>query len=482
MMKRVVVIGGGIAGLAAAYSLREHRKPGDQGFEVVLIESKDRLGGNIRTEKTGGFLIEGGPDCFLSEKPWAMELCKRIGLEDELLNTNEANRKTFVLSGGKLHELPEGVILMIPTKIMPLATSSLISLAGKIRMGMEMFIPRKKDQADETLGSFVRRRLGTEVLEKIAEPLVAGVHAGDPETMSVRASFPKFVQLEQEHGSLIKGMLKRMELLKKTHATRPAGAPAKKKVTMFLTLKGGLGDFIATLVKKIEGFGNTHIRKGLLVKSVLKAADGGYEVSFEGSEPALRADAVVVAAPAYAASAVLGGLDKELSEKLLTIPYVSTATVSIAFKKKDISHPLNGFGFVVPKVEKRGIMAATWTSVKFSHRAPDDSVLIRCFVGGAKNMELVSLSDEEMINMVRKELGDIMGIKAEPVLALVFRWINSMPQYTVGHEERIAAIEEMVAAHPGLYITGSAYHGIGISDSVRNGEIIAKKIIHQLAL
>lgn len=478
-MKRVVVIGGGIAGLAAAYSLREHRKPGDKDFEIVLIERKDRLGGNIRTEKDSGFLIEGGPDCFLSEKPWAMELCKRIGLEDELLNTNEANRKTFVLSGGKLHELPEGVILMIPTRIMPLATSSLISIPGKIRMGLEVFIPRKKDKGDETLGSFVRRRLGQEVLDKIAEPLVAGVHAGDPETMSVRASFPKFVQLEEEHGSLIKGMLKRMELMKKTHMA--PGASPKKKVTMFLTLKGGLSDFVNTLAGRLEGFADTHIKKGLSVKSVL-SVDGGYEVAFEGGEPSMRADAVVVAAPAYAASAVLSELDKALSEKLLTIPYVSTATVSIAFKKKDVAHPLNGFGFVVPRTEKRGIMAATWTSVKFSHRAPDDSVLIRCFVGGAKNMELVSLNDEEMIKMVRKELREIMGIEAEPVLARVFRWINSMPQYTVGHEERIASIEEMVSRHPGLYITGSAYHGIGISDSIRNGEVVAKKIIHQLAL
>ncbi len=480
-MKRVVVIGGGIAGLAAAYSLREHRKPGDKDFEVVLIERKERLGGNIRTEKTEGFLIEGGPDCFLSEKPWAMELCKRIGLEDDLLNTNEANKKTFVLSRGRLHELPEGVILMIPTKIMPLATSSLISMAGKVRMGLEMFIPRKKDKADETLGSFVRRRLGQEVLDKIAEPLVAGVHAGDPETMSVRASFPKFVQLEEEYGSLIKGMLKRMELMKKAHKAPAPGTPPRKKVTMFLTLRGGLSDLVNTLVWKIEAFPNTHIRKGLQVKSVLPAG-GGYEVAFEGGEPPLRADAVVVAAPAYAASAVLSGLDHGLSEKLTAIPYVSTATVSIAFRKKDISHPLNGFGFVVPKIEKRRIMAATWTSVKFSYRAPDDSVLIRCFVGGAKNMELVSLDDEEMIKMVRGELREIMGIDAEPVLARVFRWINSMPQYTVGHEERIASIEEMVSRHPGLYLTGSAYHGIGISDSIRNGEVVAKKIIHHLAL
>lgn len=477
-MKRVVIIGGGIAGLAAAYSLREHQKPSGNDFEIVLVEKKMTLGGNIRTEKEKGFLIEGGPDCFLSEKPWAMELCKRIGLEGDLLNTNEANKKTFVLSGGKLHELPEGVILMIPTKIMPLATSSLISIPGKIRMAMEMFIPKKKDGEDETLGSFVRRRLGQETLDKIAEPLVAGVHAGDPETMSVRASFPKFVQLEEEHGSLIKGMLKRMELMKKTR--KAPLKPPGKKVTMFLTLKGGLSDLVNTLTARIEGFGNTRIRKGLAIKSVLKKG-AGYEIAFEGGEPPLHADAVVVAAPSYAASSLLSGLDKALSEKLGTIPYVSTATVSIAFRKKDVRHPLNGFGFVVPRIEKRKIMAATWTSVKFSHRAPEDSVLIRCFVGGAKNMELVSLNDEEMIRMVRDELRDIMGIDAEPVLARVFRWVNSMPQYTVGHEERVAAIEEMVSGHHGLYVTGSAYHGIGISDSVRNGEVIAKKILHQLS-
>lgn len=476
-MKRVVIIGGGIAGLAAAYSLREHQKPGDRDYEVIILEKNDRVGGNIRTEKADGFIIEGGPDCFLSEKPWAMELCKRIGLGDELLTTNEENRRTFVLSGGRLHDLPEGVILMVPTKILPLATSSLISMSGKIRMAMELFIPKRKDKGDETLGSFVRRRLGQEALDKIAEPLVAGVHAGDPETMSIRASFPKFVQLEEEYGSLIRGMLKRMELLKKTRKAPPAGAE-KKKVTMFMTLKNGLGILIDSLTSRLDGFKDTHIRKGVRVSGISKKG-ALYEIALEG-EPSITADAVVVAAPAYSASALLSGLDSDLAQKLLTIPYVSTATVSIAFKKKEIRHPLNGFGFVVPKTEGRKIMAATWTSVKFKYRSPEDSVLIRCFVGGSKNAELVSLNDGEMVGMVRAELKEIMGVDAEPVLARVYRWRNSMPQYTIGHEERIAAIEEKVAHYPGLYITGSAYHGIGISDSVRNGEVVAKKILHYL--
>ncbi len=475
-MKRVVVIGSGIAGLSAAYSLREHQKPGED-FEIAVIEKKPRVGGNIRTEKSDGFLIEGGPDCFLSEKPWAMELCKRLGLGGELLPTNEKDRKTFVLSRGKLHELPEGVILMIPTKIMPLALSSLITIRGKIRMALELFIPRKKDKADETLGDFVRRRLGREALDKIAEPLVAGVHAGDPETMSIRSSFPKFVQLEEEHGSLIRGMLKRMASMRKSKASapRPAGGP---KITMFMTLKGGLSEMIDTLTSSLLRFKDTSITTGKTVSGVVKKGDR-YEVRL-ADDGSMEADAVIIAAPAYAASSLVAGLDPELSQKLLTIPYVSTATVSIAFKRSDVKHPLNGFGFVVPRAEKRKIMAATWTSVKFNHRSPGDSVLIRCFVGGAKNQELVGLDDEEMARMVREELKDIMGIDAKPVLTRVYRWKRSMPQYTVGHEERVAWIDERVSKHPGLYVTGSAYHGIGISDSIRYGEVVAKKALHHL--
>jgi len=471
-VKRVVIIGGGIAGLATAYSLREHS---DAPFEIRLIERKDRLGGNIRTERASGFLIEGGPDCFLSEKPWAMELCKRVGLGDELLPTNEHNRKTFVLSRGKLHVLPEGVILMVPTKILPLATSSLISVPGKIRMAMELFVPKRKGPRDESLGDFVRRRLGAEALEKIAEPLVAGVHAGDPETMSVRASFPKFVQLEEDYGSLIKGMLKKLELLKKTH--KPAAGTPNKRVTMFMTLKNGLGSLIDTLQEKVSSSKDTVVATGVNVSGVERKADA-YEITIEGGEK-IAADAVVIAAPAYAAASLVR-FDKELPAKLLTIPYVSTATVSIAFRKKDIKHPLNGFGFVVPKVEKRKIMAATWTSVKFSLRAPDDSVLIRCFVGGSKDTSLLGASDEEMVRTVRQELKDIMGIDAEPVLSRVFRWMNSMPQYTIGHEERIDWIDERVAGYPGFYLVGSAYHGIGISDSVRYAEIVAKKVLHHI--
>lgn len=487
MQKRVVIIGGGIAGLATAYSIREHQEASGSRPapypEIVILERSDRVGGNIKTDHINGFIIEGGPDCFISEKPWAMELCKRIGLGERLLPTNDRFRKTYVLSKGKLHELPEGVILMIPTKMMPLATSSLISLRGKVRMALEYFIPKKQSPGDESLGEFVKRRLGQEALDKIAEPLIAGIHAGDPETMSIKSSFPKFVELEQEHGSLIKGMLKRMARMKKSR--EPGGGKVKgpvrgksRKVTMFMTLEGGLGELITTLTSRILKFKDTRILTRVSATGVVKKGNR-YVVTIEGAEP-VEADSVVIASPAYAASALLKDFDPELSEKLQTIPYVSTATVSIAFKKSEIKHPMNGFGFVIPRIEDRRIMASTWSSVKFEHRAPEDAVLIRCFVGGSKKADLVSLNDEEMIRLVREELRDIMEIEAEPILARVYRYINAMPQYTIGHTERVEWVDDRVGNYPGFFLTGSAYHGIGISDSVRNGEITAKKILHHL--
>ncbi len=483
-MKRVVIIGGGISGLATAYSLREHQElasgkggHGGEDFEILLIESKPRVGGNISTEHVDGFILEGGPDCFISEKPWALALCRRIGLTDELLVTNDKLRKTFVLSRGKLHVLPEGVILMVPTKMLPLATSTLISFAGKVRMAMEYFIPKRRATGDETLGSFVRRRLGAEALDKIAEPLVAGIHAGDPETMSVRASFPKFVEMESEYGSLIKGMIKRMASMKKSKASKAGGAKGPGKVTMFMTLKGGMSTLIDKISESVLSKPNTRIWCSADVTSLTRTGDK-YRIGVSDNS-SIEADAVVIAAPAHAASRLTSEIDSVLSEKLKMIPYVSTATISIAYRKEDIEHPMNGFGFVVPRSEKRKIMASTWSSIKFSGRAPDGSVLIRCFVGGSKNMELVDLSDKEMIELVRSELADIMGIRAEPVIARVFRFKNAMPQYTVGHEERIEWIDERVTGTPGFYLTGSAYHGIGIADSIRYGEITAKKILHQ---
>ena len=486
-MKRVVIIGAGIGGLSTALSLEQGAVVKGKALEIILLERKERIGGNIRTERVDGFLIEGGPDCFLSEKPWAMKLAKELGLEDKLLPTNEKNKKTFVLSGGRLHELPEGVILMIPTKVMPFLRSSLISFTGKIRMGLEIFIPKKKTDEDESLGDFVTRRLGKEALDKIAEPLIAGIHGGDPKSMSVRASFPKFVQMEEQYGSLIRGMLAKMSKMRGAKKPAPTGGErdgkgevqgaSKPRVTMFMTLKDGLFELVEKLVARLE---MTTIKSGVSVSAV-DSKDDGYEVQIEGGE-IIACDAVVIATPAYAAAGILGAFDKELSELLTTIPYVSTATVSLGFKKSDIKKELNGFGFVIPKKEGKRIMAASFVSMKFEHRAPDDAVLIRCFVGGAKNEDLVFLSDAEIAQIVSEDLKDILGLEAEPIFRRIFRWHKAMPQYTIGHEQRVASLEERVKSHRGLYLAGSAYHGVGISDCIRMGEERASEVLDHLGI
>lgn len=475
-MKRVVIIGGGISGLSTAYNLEKLLEQSEDALSYILFEKRKRLGGNIITEEEKGFVVEGGPDCFISEKPWALALCKELGLKDEIICTNDERRKTFVLWKGKLHELPEGVILMVPTKMVPILWSTLISFPGKIRMGLEYFMPKRKSNEDESLGSFVRRRLGKEALTKIAEPLIAGIHAGDPETMSIKSSFPRFVELEQKYGSLIKGMLARMVEAKKWKKKS-----TEEKTTMFMTLKGGVATLTKTIASSLP-IGSTVQGKEIagIVQNDVSGGNPSYTISFDGDRDTIEADAVIIATPAYAAANLLKEMDPPLSDQLMDIPYASTATVSIAYKKEDVSHPLNGFGFVVPKVENRRIMAATWTSVKFSYRAPEDSILIRCFVGGALNEELVSLSDEEMIKMVKEELKDIMGIDAKPTLSRVFRFHKAMPQYTIGHEDKVTRIEQMVDGHDGLFLTGSAYRGIGISDCVHNGEITAKKVFEYL--
>lgn len=468
-MKRVVIIGGGISGLSTALYLKEQAQASGHEIEYLLIEKGERLGGNIRTEKMDGFLIEGGPDCFLSEKPWAAQLCRHLGLGDQIMPTTEENKGTFVLSKGRLHVMPEGLILMVPTKIMPLITTSLFSWLGKIRMGFEIFIPTRRSEEDETLGSFVRRRLGQEALDKIAEPLVAGVHAGDPETMSMRASFPKFMEMEDEHGSLIKGMLARMRKAKEVQR-----ASAGPRPTMFMTLKGGLSEMINAITSRLEP---SAVRLGNGV-SRIEEKDGKYLIHMEDNKT-IEADSVVLSTPAHISSLLLGKTDNPLSEKLRTIPYVSTATVTLAFKAAEVKLP-KSFGFVIPRVEERKIMAATFTSMKFAGRCSDEYVMIRCFVGGSKNENLVDLDDKKMVEMVRGELKDIIGVSAEPVLSRVYRWRKSMPQYTIGHLERVRWIFERLHKHPGLYLTGSAYNGIGISDSIREGEITAKKALDYL--
>jgi oxygen-dependent protoporphyrinogen oxidase len=477
---KIIIIGGGITGLASAYSLEKEAEKNGKSFSITLLEKNNRIGGNIITEREGDVLIEGGPDCFLSEKPWALQLCEKLGMNDSLLCTNDEYRKTYILWKGHLHELPEGVILMIPTKMFPLIRSNLISLPGKLRMAMEPFIPRKKSDKDESLSEFVRRRLGHEVLDKIAAPLVAGVHAENPDTMSVKSRFPRFVQMEEEYGSLIRGMIARMGKMPK-----PPSPPFSKggqggispKRTMFMTLKQGLGELPDTIVKNLKEtkiFTNKEVSK--IDKFVSEDKKNIYKIFLKSGE-ILDADVVILSTPSYETARLLDRLNSSISDILNQIPYVSTATISLCYKKDTISHPMNGFGFLVPKPENRKITGATWVSRKFSYRAPDDSVLIRCFLGGSHNEGLVSLNDRDMIKMVREELRDIMGISAEPVLTRIYRWEKAMPQYTIGHEGRLSILEQRLSKHHGLFITGSAYRGSGISECIKDAQVTAEKVL-----
>jgi oxygen-dependent protoporphyrinogen oxidase len=468
-MKRLVIVGSGIAGLAAAYFVLEKAKKIGESIHLHLLDEKDRVGGCILTEKVNGFVIEGGPDCFLYEKPWALALCEKLGLGDRILNTNE-NRRIFILSNGKLHELPEGFMLMVPTSFTPFIKSSLISWSGKIRMAMDLFIPKKKSDEEESLADFVRRRLGEEALEKIAEPLVAGIHAGTPETMGLGSTFPRFIQMEKEYGSLIRGMLARRKMALQW---QKRGGP---KRTMFLSLKDGLGEWVDSLREKI---GKERIGLKKKVVGLRRTEERDYDIQLSDGT-SLETDSIILATPSFITAKIVEEMDSKLSEILLTIPYVSSATVSLAYHRSQIHHPMDAFGFIIPRSEKRKIMASTWTSVKFNYRAPEDYVLLRVFAGGVNNEQLVDLDDDEMLRMIQEELKDIMDVEGDPILTRIYRWEKSMPQYLVGHLEKVARIEERTNLQPGLFLTGCAYKGIGISDSVHDAEIVAEKVVDYL--
>lgn len=473
-MPKVIIIGGGIAGLAAAVHLKAGAKAHGKTVDILLLEKNNRIGGKILTETIDRYLIEGGPDSFLPEKVWTVNLAKHLGLEPEMLSSNDQFKGTFIYSRKALHSLPEGVMLMVPTMFWPMAKSSLITWPGKLRMGMEMFIPKRKERGDESLASFVTRRLGRECLEKIAEPLVAGIHTSNPDNMSVLSTFPRFVEMERKSGSLIHGMLTAMR--NRPHATlsgpsRPGrDAP---KMTYFMSFKRGM----QTLSQACADFvGRDTIRFGAAVRAV-EPKGKGYAVELESNET-LEADHVMIASASYDAAEMVKGFDANLAAQMNKIEWSSSATVSVAFRKADVGVSLKGFGFIVPRVEGRRINAATYSSIKWSFRAPDDHLLIRGFVGGGHHEELVhELDDAGMINMVLEELDAILGLRAKPEVSKVYRWFKGMPKYTVGHLDRIAVLDRLLSIHPGLHLIGCSYKGIGIGDCVHEAQIAAEKIL-----
>ena len=455
-MKKVAIVGSGISGLACAVALKE------KGVDFIVFEKEPAAGGKLLTEKADGFAIEAGPDSFLPEKPWTLDLIRKVGLEDRLLATNEEHKGTYIYSRGRLHRLPEGVMLMVPTMLMPLVRSRLISLPGKVRMGLEAFIPRKTADSDESLASFVARRLGRECLDKIAEPLVAGIHTADPEDMSVKAVFPRFLEMEKESGSLVRAMAK---------AVKKAPVRSGAHLTYFMSLREGMQQLVDGCVDFV---GKERVRTSCEVARVRKTAQG-YELTAGAQRMVF--DAVVLATPAYAAQHLLGGPAQPLSDLLSTIVWTSTATVSLAFAESDPPVPLPGFGFIVPRVEGRRINAATWSSLKWSFRAPAHRLLIRSFVGGSRREDLVSYEHKDLVAVVLEELREIAGITGKPLFSRVYRWARSMPRYTVGHLDRVDAIDNArKRVCPGLWLIGCSFRGIGIGDCVRSGFEAAKEL------
>lgn len=455
MMSHIIIIGGGISGLAAAHRLSE------QHVHVTLLEASPRLGGTIQTEHRDGFLLERGPDSFISEKPQAVELAKRLGLESRLVQTNEQFRRSFIVRDGRLRAVPEGFQLLAPSRLWPFIASDIFSLGGKARMAADLLLPRKSTNGanDESLASFVRRRLGTEALERMAQPMVGGIYTADPETLSLRATLPRFLEMEREHRSLILAMLRQGRAQK----IGTSGA----RYSLFLSFDEGMQLLVDALARQVKA----DIR--LNARAVGLRRDGSAWTIATSNRGEIKADAICLALPAYLAASLLNDVDERLAEKLRQIKYASTATINFAYRRTAIAHPLNGFGFVVPFVENRSLIACTFSSVKFSGRAPEGHVLLRAFAGGALQPDIFALDEGEMQVRVERDLRELLGITEEPLFAEVAKWKDSMPQYEVGHLERVSEIEEMTVQVPGLALAGNAYRGAGIPDCIRSGETAA---------
>jgi oxygen-dependent protoporphyrinogen oxidase len=462
----VVVIGGGISGLAAAHRLVQTAPD----VRVTLLEAEARLGGKIVTERVDGFVIEGGPDSFLAAKPRGVGLCEELGIAERLQGVTPQRRRAFVLSRGRLHDLPEGLSGLVPTRLAPLARSTLMSPLAKARVALDYAIPRRRGDGDESLGGFIRRRLGNEAWERLVEPLMAGIYAADGDTLSLGATFPQLRHAERQHGGLIRGVLA---------ARGAASAPATDPNSAFLTPKSGLGELVATLEDRLRR-GAVDIRTATAAHAVAQTADR-FDVRLHSGE-IVTADALIVATPPFAAADLLAECAPDLASDLAAIPHASTAIVTLVYRRGEIPHPLHGHGYVVPRVEGSPILACTWSSRKWAGRAPDGWELIRVFVGRSGQEDAASSSDDALIALARREVATRLGVQAAPSFWRITRWPRGMPQYTLGHPERIERIETALGALPGLFLAGNAYRGVGLPDCIASGERAANEAIAHLRL
>jgi len=468
MSKKVTVIGGGITGLSAANRLVEISKERNIDIEIILLEQSGRIGGVISTVEKNGFLIEEGADSFITTKPWALNLSNRLGLNSNLIQTNDKFRRTYILRNNKLIPVPEGFLMLAPSRLSPFLTSKLFSWSGKLRMLADLIIP-KSSVPDESLASFVKRRLGKEALERVAQPMISGVYTADPEKLSLRATMPQFLEMEERYGSVIRAMLKGY-LGNKRETREDSGA----RYSQFVTYNDGMKTLLNALKANIQGESLRFNQKVIKIEP----KEDCWKIITDKAQ--FLSSAVILATPSYVAANLIRGFNPSFAADLDKIEYASSAVVISVYKRQAISHDLDGFGFVVPMVENNDLIACSFNSIKFEGRAPQGHVILRSFLGGAINPGIYDLEDNEIIDRVSRELVKILGIKSEPEFTSIKRYPKSMPQYHVGHLDLVNKIMGPCKL-VGLELAGNAYYGVGIPDCVRSGEKAAEAIINSLA-
>jgi oxygen-dependent protoporphyrinogen oxidase len=473
-MKRIAIVGGGISGLAAAFALEEQRRNGTV-LEYVLYESSPRLGGVLRTEHIDGCVVEAGPDSFLTEKPWAADLCRAVGLGDQLLGSNDAQRKTYILVGGRLVVIPDGLMFMVPTKILPTMLSPLFPWKTKVRVVGELFHRPRGAVDDESVASLIERHYGAEMVDRLADPLLSGIYGGEATALSVRAVLPRFAEMERTHGSLSRAML--------TARKKLSRAPSRPVSPLFTSLKNGMQQLVEAIVSRLSPL-------SLLTNTPVQAVrpeGGGWTVS-AGPRPELF-DAVILAVPTYAAADMLRpggagisselatGLAAQLAVELTAVQYSSSITVGLGYDREVRQSLPSGFGFLVPRSEGKHMLAATFVHNKFSNRAAPERALLRCFIGGIRAEAAWLLSDDQIVGVVRAELQQILNLRSEPLFARVYRWKAAMAQYGVGHIDRLERVERLRQQLPGLALAGNGYRGIGVPDCIRSGRDAAAQVV-----
>ena len=471
------MIGGGLSGLTAAHRIVDRAKLARKPVEVVLLEAKDRIGGAIWTNRGDGFILEGGADSFITNKPWGVELCRELGLEDQLISPDPQHRRSFVVRDGRLLPVPEGFVLMAPNRLGPILTTPILSWRGKLRMLFDLILPRRDrdEEGDESLASFVKRRLGREALDRLVQPLVGGIYTADPNELSLRATLPQFVAMENEHRSLI------LAALRQARQARSAERYASgARYGLFVSLAQGMDTLPRTLAAALP---DGTVRTSTPVRRILRSDSNSsfpWRVELLSGLP-IEASAVVLAAEAHAGARLVDGFDPDLALQLRSIPYASSVIVNVAYRRDQVAHPLDGFGAVVPAIEGRSILAVSFLSVKFPSRAPVGTVVMRVFLGGATQPELYEYDDARITQIVRQELGDLLGTFGDPLFLQVGRHPRAMPQYTLGHLDRVAAIRDRLSRHPGLVMTGNAFDGVGIPDCIRGARAAADSVMSALA-